>query len=169
MNDNCWIPPLEIAGDKSSWDEYEDILYDIFHDDFIADHPSFKGKRVNVRRHPMEFGKEEAFYHVTCQDYQKNHNRVPDLRRCERIRWVRAFIENYDCDPTLCEDCTGIKIWNEPYKNTQRTHILLEEERYLVVLERRDSYYLLVTAFYIEHDHTLQKKLKKYYEATSKA
>ena len=38
----------------------------------------------------------------------------------------------------------------------------LEEERYIVVLEKREKYCLLVTAFYIEHDHTLDKKLKKY-------
>lgn len=45
-----------------------------------------------------------------------------------------------------------------------RVHILLEEERYMVVVECRKDYCLLITAFYFEHDHSLNKKLKKYDE-----
>ena len=41
---------------------------------------------------------------------------------------------------------------------------LAEEERYIVVLERRENYVLLITAFYIEYDHTLEKKVKEYQE-----
>ena len=80
----------------------------------------------------------------------------------ERIRWVRAFIENYDCDLSKCEDCDGVKIWNEPYKSKTRVHLLLEEERYMVVLEERKGYFLLITAFYLDYDHALQKQLKHY-------
>ena len=86
------------------------------------------------------------------------------------MRWVRAFIENYNCDPSKCTGCDGIKIWEKPYKNNQRIHLLFEEERYIVVLERRENYVLLITAFYIEQDHTLEKKVKEYhqYKADSK-
>ena len=79
-----------------------------------------------------------------------------------RIRWVRAFIENYDCDLSKCEDCDGVKVWNEPYKSKTRVHLLLEEERYMVVLEERKRYFLLITAFYLDYDHALQKQLKHY-------
>ena len=44
----------------------------------------------------------------------------------------------------------GMKVW--------------EEEKYMVVIEKRKTYCLLITAFYIEREHTLQKKLKKYYQ-----
>lgn len=79
----------------------------------------------------------------------------------ERIRWVRKFIEN---NRSHCEliDCSGIKMWNKPFKNTHRTHILLEEERYIVVLEKRDTYYLLITAHYLDIDHSLRKKVAEY-------
>lgn len=40
--------------------------------------------------------------------------------------------------------------------------LTIEEERYMVVVERRDSYCLLVTAFYFEQDHSLRKKLQHY-------
>lgn len=163
MSSGCWLPPLEFwDGNTDSWNAYQNTIYGIFRQDFIVSHPIFDGQHVAIRHEPIEFGKEEAFFHVTCQDYAKTGDRNPDLRRCERIRWVRAFIENYQCDPTLCEDCDGVKLWREPYQNRKRVHILLEEERYLVVVEPRKSYCLLITAFYIEHDHSLEKKLKKY-------
>ena len=41
-------------------------------------------------------------------------------------------------------------------------HLLLEEERYMVVLEERKGYFLLITAFYLDYDHALQKQLKHY-------
>lgn len=162
ISEQCWLPKQEYYEGYASWNDYQDTLYDIFKNDFIDQHPFFEGKQVNIRKHPIEFGKEEAFFHVTCQDYMKEGERVPDFRRCERIRWVKAFIENYNCDSSLCDACEGIKVWSEPYKNTSRVHILLEEERYMVVLERRDSYCLLITAFYFDKDHTLEKKLKHY-------
>ena len=160
MNNNCWLPNLEYYEQYNSWPEYQNALYEIFKSDFINDKPIFKGKRVNIRKYPTEHGIEEAFFHITCQDYLKNGNRVPDFRRCERIRWVRAFIENYNC--ARCQECDGIKIWSEPYKNTFREHLLLEEERYIVILEQRNNYYLLITAFYLEHDHTLNKQLQRF-------
>lgn len=163
MSNSCWLPELEYLDSyDNEWRRYESVLYSIFKADFIDSRPSFECKQVNIRRHPMEYNKEEAFFHVTCQDYRKDGERVPDFRRCERIRWVRSFIENYNCDTSKCEGCEGIKVWSEPYKATSRVHILLEEERYMVVLERRDSYCLLITAFYFNYDHALEKKLKCY-------
>ena len=161
-SEKCWVPNLEPYEGYASWKEYEDFLYSIFKRDFIDSHPVFEQKRIAVRKEPIEFGKEEAFFHVTCQDYLKDRDRVPDLRRCERIRWIRAFVENYNCDPGLCLNCDGVKVWSEPYKSTSRVHILLEEERYMVVIERRETYCLLITAFYFDQDHKLKKKLKHY-------
>lgn len=162
MDDICWIPNLEFFSSYSSWKEYEDVLYTIFKHDFIDSHPFFEGLRVNVKHYPKEFGKEDAFFHTTCKDYVGEGNRDPDFRRCERIRWIRAFIENYNCDSTLCEDCDGVKVWREPYKSKERVHILLEEERYVVILEDRTNYFLLITAFYLDYDHALDKQLKHY-------
>lgn len=162
MNDNCWLPQLEYYSNYESWDDYQNVLYATFKKDFINSHPSFRGQQVNIRRHPIEYGKEEAFFHVTCQDYLKDGERVPDFRRCERIKWVRAFIEHYNCDPNLCVDCEGVKIWEEPCHGKNRVHILLEEERYMVVVEPRESYCLLITAFYFDHDHAMEKKLRHY-------
>jgi len=165
MENACWMPPLELYEDyKSDWKAYETALYGIFKTDFIDSKPMFEGKQVNIRKHPMEYDKEEAFFHVTCCDFGKDNNRVPDFRRCERIRWVRSFIENYNCDPANCPVCDGVKVWEEPAGTNKRVHLLLEEERYLVVLERRAQYCLLITAFYMEYDNNLEKRLRHYYK-----
>ena len=41
-----------------------------------------------------------------------------------------------------------------------RVHFLFEEERYLVILEKRKTYNLLITAYYLEYDNALEKQLK---------
>ena len=162
ISENCWLPCMEYYDDYESWNAYENALYDIFKADFLDSHPLFENTRVSVKHYPIEFGKEEAFFHTTCKDYTGGGERVPDFRRCERIRWIRAFIENYDCDATLCDSCDGVKVWREPYKSKTRVHILLEEERYVVILEERPGYFLLITAFYLDYGNALRKQLKHY-------
>ena len=156
-SNNCWLPELIFCDDFSRWTEYQNLIYSIFKNDFITSKPYYKGHRVLPRKEPYENGVEESFFHITCNDYFKNNNRSPDLRRCERIKWVRSFIENYNCDLAACRNCDGVKIWEEPYKMYSRIHLLLEEERYLVVIEKRKTYYLLVTAFYFENNHSFYK------------
>lgn len=161
--DNCWIPDLVTPDSLScGYDTYLDELYSIFKADFIDSRPKFRGLPVMIRKYPMEYGKEEAFFHITCKDFQKKRDRSPDFRRSERIKWCRTFIENYLCSDYACTTCDGIKVWDEPHKNTFQTCLLSEESRYIVVLEKRNSYYLLITAYYIDYDHTLKKKLAKY-------
>lgn len=110
---------------------------------------------------------EDLLYSIFKTDFIDSY---PEFEGKEiRIRWVRAFIENYDCDTSKCTDCDGIKVWEKPFKNNQRIHLFFEEERYIVVLERRENYILLITAFYIEYEHTLEKKVKEFqlYKAKS--
>lgn len=160
---DCWIPDLLLFSDYANdYEKYEDALYALFKRDFIDSKPQFRGLPIRIREYPMEFGKEEAFFHITCQDFFKTHDRSPDFRRCERIEWCRAFIENYKCNGYLCVDCDGIKIWEEEYKSRLRVCLLSEECRYIVILEYRKNYYQLVTAYYIENDHSLWKKLRNY-------
>lgn len=163
MNNSCWLPGLECLDDYGNdWASYERELYEIFKNDFIDSYPNYRDTRVSVKHYPIEYGKEEAFFHITCKDYAGGGERIPDLRRCERIRWIRAFIENYDCDPSKCQDCEGVKVWREPYKRKTRIHMLLEEERYMVILEERRTYYLLITAFYLDSNHALKTQVEHY-------
>lgn len=161
----CWIPEYVECGDLSRWGEYEDLLYSIFQEDFIKSRPDYRGKRVAIRRHPVVQGREEAFWHLTCSDYGHKgggpKDRDPDLERCRRIRWPRAFIEcSEECGAHVSPQCQGVVIWSAPHKSKGqervRVKMFLEEESYLVVLEPRDEYCLLITAYYVNQDWSIR-------------
>lgn len=166
-----WLPELMPCDNWADFASYEEKLYQIFSMDFIQTQPQFKNKPVIIRRHPMVDDREQTFFHVITKDDSSKNDRFLDPKRCERIRWIRAFIENYDCDPTKCEACSGIKVWDEPYKANKRVFILSEEEKYMVILERRERYNMLITAYYLDYPHSLEKQLKKYnyYQKTKRA
>ena len=166
MQDCFWLPDLIPYDGIEDWAIFEDRLYEHYLDDFVRSKPSYKSFNVNVRLHPKVGGRDQAFFHMTSEDSSMTNNlcdRNPDLRRCERIKWPRKVIENSDCNLPECS-CDGIYIWNKKYKNYDREHLLFLKQRYLVVLERREHFYLFVTAFYISEDHTLRKKIKEYKE-----
>lgn len=105
-----WLPELMPCDNWADFASYEEKLYQIFSMDFIQTQPQFKNKPVIIRRHPMVDDREQTFFHVITKDDSSKNDRFLDPKRCERIRWIRAFIENYDCDPTKCEACSGIKV-----------------------------------------------------------
>ncbi len=168
-NEICWLPPIIPCENLARRPEYEDLLYKIFRADFIDSYPYLFNKKVKIRFHPKFQNREEAFYHVTCKNYSTDSTeREPDLRRSERISWVRAFMENHNCRKNEClPDCSGIKLWKEPWKSTYRIHIMLEEEKYVVVAEEREEYCLLITGYYIDYEHSL-RKLRQRYERYSR-
>ncbi|MBE5767526.1 MAG: hypothetical protein IKM26_01840 [Clostridia bacterium] len=157
-----WLPELIPCTNWAEFSTYEQLIYSIFKRDFIDSCPSFESKPVNIRREPKVDNREQAFFHVTSREYKAGEERMPDNKRCERIKWIRAFIEHYDCDPCLCESCEGIKVWEEPKGNNHRILLYFEEEDYVVVLERRDRYVLLITAYYVDYSHTKKNLLKRY-------
>ncbi len=83
----------------------------------------------------MEHGREEAF-NTTCCDYGKDGERQPDMNRCERIRWARAFIENCGCNRLNAESAKECSYGRLLTKGHSRVKMLLEDEQYLVVLGR---------------------------------
>jgi len=85
---------------------------------------------------------------------------LPDLRRCERIRWPRPIIDNVS-DATL-------KVWVNTRRNEKRVCIWFERQEYLVVLARRKGYILLWTAYMVTRDHQ-KRKLQKEYSRFKKA
>lgn len=150
-----WLPPLyPLSECGGNWGVYVNAVYAIFHADFILNTGLiFRGKPVRLKRYPVEYDKEATFWHVTsCGAVEED--RTPDLRRCERIRWLKAFLENVD-DPSL-------KVWTEIVKNEPRIHIWCEDFDYLVVVADRGEYCLLWTAFCIEHSHQRRKYQKKW-------
>jgi len=151
-----WLPPLVLFSDYGGdWDRYLDALYAWFKRDFIDSKPVFQGRRLGLKRHPMTYGKEATFWHMTSEGMEEK-NRTPDLRRCERIRWPKPVIEH-------SED-QKVKLWVSVKRNEDRIHIWLEDEDYVVVLADRKGFLLPWTAFLVKRDHT-RRKLRNEYEA----
>jgi len=102
------------------------------------------------------------FWHL-IQEGQIEEERTPDLRRCERIGWIRAVIEN-EADPR-------VKVWeNERLKDRgpDRRVILWLDEEFLVVLGDRRTYWLLLTAYTTDRANRIEK-LRREYEAYKQA
>lgn len=157
-----WLPDLIECKNWAEYEKYINRIYQIFLHDFVDSQPVFEGKTVRIRYQPKIDGRIQAFYHITSTEYQKETDRNLDAKRCSRIKWPRSFIENYRCDPSGCIDCKGIKYWEEPYGSNQRIYLLFEKEMYVVILERRPDYILLITAYYLDYPHSLRKLLKRY-------
>jgi len=146
-----WLPALlTLAQYDGDWSRYVKAVYQAFHDDFIASQPKYKGGWVRTRRDPMSSGKEWGFWHCVSEGNVED-DRVPDLRRCERIRWVRAIIENHTD--------SQIDVWvRNDGRRGRKVHLWFGEE-YLVVLGERQKgrRYQLITAFCTDRGHTVRK------------
>ena len=144
------IPPdlVPLSGFGGDWEAYEAALYQIFREEIASGGLCFRCLPVGCRRRPETGGRWAAFWHLV-QEGPVEEDRTPDLRRCERIRWVRWVIEN-------AETCPEIGEW----RNTRRTEtniLLWYREEYLVVLARRRGYWLLKTAYCTDRQGRVEK------------
>ncbi len=103
----------------------------------------------------MVKGKEATFWHIISEG-EVESERLPDLRRCERIRWPCAIIEASKDGLTKC--------WRTNRKGEERVVLTLEDFSYVVVLADRGEYVLLWTAFCVELEHRRQKLSREYEE-----
>ncbi|MDE0533513.1 MAG: hypothetical protein OXI01_19000 [Albidovulum sp.] len=144
-------PPdlLLFCGD---WNDYEDHLYRIFTEEIARGGLRFRGCPVHCRRHPETAGRWAAFWHLV-QEGPAEDDRYPDLRRCERLRWVRWIIGN------AVGHCR-IDEWQN-MRGTEVNTLLWYREEYLVVLARRRGYWLLKTAYCTERNHRIRKLRKE--------
>ena len=151
---NDWLPSLTRLEDHDgNWDKYINAVFAIFYHDFIETQPKFAGAWVRCRKDPIFDGKEAGFWHSVSEGPDEDQ-RTPDLRRCERIAWVRKIIEN-------ALDRRVIT-WKRR-KGREQRHYLWLEESYLVVLGERGRRYQLIAAFCTDREHT-KRKLRREYE-----
>lgn len=154
-----WLPDIISLGDHGGdWDRYLEAVYACFRKDFREHVPEFRGRPVGVRYHPAYENKDYSFWHL-IQEGQIEEDRTPDLRRCERIAWIRAIIENAG-DP-------AIKVWENERWGEGRVLLWMDEE-FLVVMGDRRSYWILLTAYTTDRQHR-KDKLRREYEAFKKA
>jgi hypothetical protein len=154
MVEQIKLPALILLGTYNGvFPDYFEAVYVIFKRDFVDSKPVFKNKPLRLKAHPFIDGKEYTFYHFTHSgDIEKE--RLPDLRRMERIGWPRPMIDNSH-NKTL-------KVWQNKRGNKIRILIFHEIENYLVILEQRKTYILPWTAYYVEYPSRKERLLKEY-------
>jgi hypothetical protein len=154
-----WLPELMLLADSGGdWQRYLAAIYSAFRADFVTDRPKFNGRRCACKRHPMIDGKEATFWHLISEGAVEA-DRLPDLRRCERIRWPRPMIERSPND---------IRVWKSERPGDQRIVIALDDFSYVVVLADRGEYVILWTAYCVEQDHR-RAKLRREWERAQKS
>ncbi|MCA9371106.1 MAG: hypothetical protein KC680_04065 [Candidatus Peregrinibacteria bacterium] len=148
------LPPLILLEDHNgNWSQYIDTVYQCFEADFVKSRAKYDGKRIQLRHHPRTQGKESTFWHLvsdgSISDGTEEEDRLPDLRRCERVGWVRVLIDNAGTS-------TDIRVWENTRKGKINVCICYGDWEYLVVLGKRNGYTLLLTAYCVENDRKRQ-------------
>ena len=102
-----------------------------------------------------------GFWHLISEaPDQRNRNeddRIPDLRRCERVRWVAWCIQN--------AGTPGFSWWENERKGQTHVVIWAEEHDYAVMLGKRNTaegvrFYLLKTAYCLR-SHNVRRFAKE--------
>lgn len=162
MNDSLdWLPNLVTLADcDNDWDAYLDTIYEHFRDDFVRSKPVYPSKRFALKRHPLFAGKEATFWHLISEGSVED-NRLPNLRRCERICWPRPIIESIRSD--------NVCVWRNMRGRNARIVIAVADFSYVVILDDREEYVLLWTAYFVEREHQRQKLAKEYKRWTTES
>lgn len=136
------------------WSKYVEEMYRIFKRDFTDSCPSFLGKPVVHKRYPIDKDKEAAFWHLISAG-ETEADRVPDLARCQRIRWPRAMIDAVGSEKVA---------WWENTRGTERRFVVaLPDFSYVVVLAEKKGQINLWTAYCVENEHR-RRKLRREWE-----
>ena len=152
-----WLPELiTLADEDGDWDRYLEAIYAVFCRDFVETKPTYHGKRFAMKRHPMALGKEATFWHLIQEGPVEEH-RVPDFRRCERIRWPRPMIEGLQSGQ--------VRVWKNIRGQSQRVVIAVSDFSYVVILDERDEFVLLWTAYFVERQHQRDKLAREFAES----
>ncbi len=147
-----------------------DSLYDVFHDDFVANR-TYLAEQIYIdpQSHRISDGKEQTFWHLTTRQdkytdwvngkkVQVTGDRYTDFQRASRLRWVKNIILNHS-NPSI----KSFFFRETNKKKDIRLYLWAEEEDFVVILQKlgRSSSFL-VTSFYITHAHKRTDYLKRY-------
>jgi hypothetical protein len=125
------------------WKSYIESLYKIFKTTLVDSGLTFNGLPIKCRWHDPYDGKHASFWHLVSEG-EEEANRTPDPRRCERLSWI-AWVIRRAADVTLVRSWMDERSTNSGRKS--RITLWLYGSDYVVILEPRETYCLLVTAY----------------------
>ncbi len=158
------LDPLP-APNHSDSSEYIEQLYSIFLNTLIRRHLVWRpnGKRLTLRRQPEIQGRHAIFWHVISGGMGEEAARTLDPERCRRIGWIGLVIEQFNRD---WPQERQIHWWvsSRSRGSTKRYLITINDFSYIVVIDEKPDYAVLVTAYYVKQPHR-QRKLRNEHAA----
>lgn len=134
-----WLP--ELVPFFNPWSDYCDAVHGYFHADFVDTKPAFRGQPVQILVEPRLQGKEYTFWHLISERPLGASERVPDFRRCERIRWPKALLEVAEGER---------RVWQEPQRGRLPSlGVALPDFSYVLFLRQWPANYELATAYVV--------------------
>ena len=76
---------------------------------------------------------------IPDRNNRNEEDRIPNLRRCERILWIQWVIQNAGND--------GFPWWENQRQGNTHVVIWAQEHDFAIVLAKRRDYYVLKTAY----------------------
>lgn len=136
--------PPDLLPFDGDWTAYVERVYARYHADIIASDRTLWGRPIRVRFNPTTYDKPFNFWHVVSEG-EVEDDRTPDLKRCARIGWIAWLLDC--CD----QDVAGVR-WYLSERSTsrgRRTNLVIwsEAHDYVVIVEPRDGFALLVSAY----------------------
>lgn len=155
-----WLPPLVLLEDShGNWETYVEVLHEHFLRDFVHSKPTWPGKSVGLKRHPEYDGKSATFWHL-ISDGSSEEDRIPNFRRCERIRWPKPIMGTYTGHKP--NDSSMVVWWSNERHGETRHVLALRDFSYLMIVADRGSYVLPWTAYHVEHSWRRDKYRREY-------
>ncbi len=142
---------------------YHDRAYAIFKKSLMDEEITFNNIPVKVRELPYEDNKVQGFFHIISEMDKKLKIRMYKNERVKFIPFISRMITEHSKCNTCLNNCSKIKVWTAPYKGKiSRTKLYFEEYDYIVILEKRNNYYQLVSAYVVDRKDRKIDILKEY-------
>ena len=95
--------------------------------------------------------------HLVSGGSQTDTERDVELERCRRIGWIRPMVEAFNQDFPDKEEHIYWWVSPDPRWRGRRYGIATEGFEYVLFIEERQEYALIVTAYYVEQDRRRAK------------
>lgn len=131
-------------------DSYIDHLYDeVYIKSFYEHRIYFRGKPVLARAEPKEGGREYSFLHSTSNG-KNEANREYDLRRSERLHWVKPMIEGADVstDVIVWQNVRRKKVKRKTRKSIH-TNLFHTKECFLISLHEEKHCWRFISCYHV--------------------
>lgn len=157
-----WLPNLLLFEDfKNDWGKYEAALYKEFGKTIKSQNFKYQNKTVGYDKKKSSTSREEIFEHLISEEKDKNDptaGRIPDIRRCERLCWIRPILDNLGS----CE--ISPMIYPQTLRPSDiREIIYIPELEYVIILRKGRNQYFLITAYRVE-DPKRRARFEKNYK-----